>query len=232
MPRTSSFTLHMNENKTLNASVNKNTTEDTTLYLVNAQCSVHYYKYKWNFINFSLSWSGKKSRCKLQCLVDGSVPQVMVDLINSFKQVKEISQINFDYISQKLASYFHQLCSSFKELPKMILNTQSNQVNLIYHHSKYRATFNSQSYKMLIWVTHRKNLQWMSFTTLQNLFQDLPISENVHERLSYMWILLHVRKGDEDDCLINSHWWTMIRCEIWSIGLGWRLHQRYAFKAY
>ena len=156
MPRTSSFTLHMNENKTLNASVNKNTTEDTTLYLVNAQCSVHYYKYKWNFINFSLSWSGKKSRCKLQCLVDGSVPQVMVDLINSFKQVKEISQINFDYISQKLASYFHQLCSSFKELPKMILNTQSNQVNLIYHHSKYRATFNSQSYKMLIWVTHRK----------------------------------------------------------------------------
>lgn len=71
MPRTPTFTLHMSEDETMNASVNKNTIEDSTWYLVNAQCCVHYYKHKDDFINLRFIWSGDKSNCKPQCLVEG-----------------------------------------------------------------------------------------------------------------------------------------------------------------
>lgn len=74
---TSTFTLLMSENETMNASVNKSTIDEVTGTIPN-KCSInirctHYYKHKGDFTNFRLSWNGEKSNCKPQYFVGGSV---------------------------------------------------------------------------------------------------------------------------------------------------------------
>lgn len=77
MPNTSASTLHMGENETMSASVNKDTIEDSGWYIVNTQrmntSCIYHYKSKGDFINFRLSWSDEKSNHKPQHLAVGGV---------------------------------------------------------------------------------------------------------------------------------------------------------------
>lgn len=74
---TSTFTLHMDENETMNASVNKNIIDEVPGTIHNkcsiTICRTHYCKHKGDFTNFSLSCNGEKSNCKPQYFVGKSV---------------------------------------------------------------------------------------------------------------------------------------------------------------